>query len=62
MANKAKKSQSLETADYTVLHQLEHDGDAYAVGETVALTAEQAEPLLAVKAVVAAAAAAPAAE
>ena len=61
MANKSKKSESLETANYTVLQKLEHDGDPYAVGETVALTAEQAEPLLAVKAV-AAVAPAPAAE
>lgn len=39
-------AEPLPTTDYEVLSPLEHDGDRYEIGATVALTAAQAAPLL----------------
>lgn len=45
-AKEARKARNSETADYEVVSNLEHDGESYEPGDTVTLTAEQAEPLL----------------
>lgn len=42
----AAKGAKAETAPYTVLSHLDHDGAPYEVGDEVELTAAQAEPLL----------------
>lgn len=54
MATKPTKKPAGPAATYKVLSPLEHDQDAYAVGESIELTPEQAAPLLAVKAIEAA--------
>jgi len=54
MATSPKKKPAGPAGTYTVLSPIEHDQEAYAVGESVELTPEQAAPLLAVKAIEAA--------
>ncbi len=49
--NKAKVQDDTSVGRYKVLSPLRHDGDNYAVDETVELTEKQAAPLLGVNAV-----------
>lgn len=46
MATKIDKTAKAETKNYEVLGNLQHDGEPYAKGDTVALTEAQAAPLL----------------